>query len=511
MAEVKLSKFVSNIAKNCEIENKIAGKGNLKISLFDENDSVLAVVSLYVSIPQFFEKKAKGSLVKKTSTNKDIIETNYEMKIELLNSIKADLSKQKHSLEEMLAEERKYIESLENKIHDMNKDYADSMKRSQERDSQLMQKLNMIMKENTELQRVNCRLNNDDQEKENAIFYLKENLNKLKLVNSASFAVEYKKRLDEITELYYKSEKERDSLQLVIKGSDEVAEKIIKSSNSSSCHLEAHNKALLKDIKDLQDELKFYRLQHSQSKIEEETRNSQATSSEALQKKSEKVKTLKTTLQSLQNDLLFTRAELSSFKSQLSISKLDLDSAKTEICDFSKRISSLEGTKERLELELIQLKCSSLKSLKEEKLKLDDIDKMLNKYFSDQSLENLFVKISSGLYVYGTRKVNVMIKKGNLICKENGIYMFIDEFIKRDEGFFCRSSSIYSPLSGLKESFVMPSRVGKTNSLVSHLVSPRQGMRLGFSADFDREERTIERNFQLSIAKKKEMLQQKYG
>ena len=296
----------------------------------------------------------------------------------------------------------------------------------------------------------------------------------MNLINSNDFISEYKKKIDEITEMYYKSEKERDSLQLLLKDSDEVIEKIIKSSNTSSNHLENHNKLLLKDIKDLQDELKFYKLQQSEEKIDEQYTKS------FLEKKNEKISKLKAKIENLEKDF---------------------SNAKNEISELSKRITVLQNDKEKLELELVDLKCKSIQALKLERTRIDEIDMMLEKYFSDQNLENLFVKISTGLYVYGTKKVNVLIKSENLICRVGGGYLLIDEFIKQEQfNKSCRRClSNVSPLNSGRNSFIFPSNHCKTNSLISHLVSPKQRTRMTMSFDIENimQLKTIEENFKL--------------
>ena len=344
------------------------------------------------------------------------------------------------------------------------------------------------MKDKTELQLINFNLSNEIQEKENAIFYLKEHLNKINLINSVDCFSNYRKKFEEITELYNKSEKDRDSLQLVIKGSEETPEKIVNSSSNSLRHLENHNKMLMKEMEDLQHEIKFLKLQQTELKINEEEITTR------LKSKSDKIKSL---------------------KKDLTINQSDSISSKTEVAELTQRIALLHTENEKLEREMIDLKCSSLHSIKFESSQTDCIDSMLKKRFTDQRLENPFVKTASGLYAYGTKKVNVSMKKGNLICKVGGDSISIDEFIKREQRDrnYSRSSSITSPLSGLKKNFgSFSNRHGKANSLVYHLVSPKQGGRDGLSLDLTTltNEKLPERNFSQDTSKKRQKLKRKY-
>ena len=63
--------------------------------------------------------------------------------------------------------------------------------------------------------------------------------------------------------------------------------------------------------------------------------------------------------------------------------------------------------------------------------KLDEIDHQLEQYLFQQGIENLFVKMAHGVYLYGTKRVNISLKKDNrLICRTGGGYTPIDQFLK---------------------------------------------------------------------------------
>ena len=474
MVEIELVEFQSNTPSISEVENKIDSKNLLTIKLKDFEKNTSGLISLKLKIPFFdssnFSKKCtcpeKFYNTHEKPFKKPICtERKYEMtieqlkvKIELLSSIKDDLSKQKKSLEEILFEERKYTENLEKKEKQLSHDFSESLKRSEERDFQFVEKLNFIINENTDLQNLNFKLSCEVQEKENIIFYLQENHKRLNLMNSDNHLNDYIEKLEKITDLYHNSEKERDLLQMKLKGSNENTEKLLKSTNSSSSHLENNNKLLLKDIKELQDELKFYKLQQSQVKIEE------ANFKETLENKEEKIKNLNKFIEEYQKQL---------------------SSSKNEIFELSKKTTTMQLEKERLELEIVELRYKSAQNTKLEKTKHDEIDLLIDKYFNDQSLENLFVKISNGLYICGSKKVNVSIKKGNLICRVGGGYMMIDEFIKQEQMGKTngRCLSITSPVNSSRVAFSFPNKHNKTKSLVSYLVSPKEKNSAALSFD----------------------------
>lgn len=58
------------------------------------------------------------------------------------------------------------------------------------------------------------------------------------------------------------------------------------------------------------------------------------------------------------------------------------------------------------------------------------IDKLLTAYLAANDQPNLFVKNSDGAYIYGNKKVGVLVRNGSLVVRVGGGYMCIDEFIR---------------------------------------------------------------------------------
>lgn len=451
MAELELVEFQSLSPNVFEIKTDMENNGILKVKILDQLENIFGVLSLKIKTVENIFICAPTDKCSGQDCNlvKNSIELDqYKMKIDLLDSIKQDLIQQKVSLQEMLVQERNYINALETKAQNLSKDYSDSLKRSEEREKQFIKRLNCAIKENSDMQKSFYVLSCELQKKENAIFYLQEELKRLKLINSVESLEDYTKKIQEITDLYYKSEKERDALQVILKDSGEITEKILKSTSNSSSYLESNNKILLKDIKDLQEELKFYKIQHTQLKIEQESLQ------ELLKSKTKQISSLESKVQDYQTDNINKRAQLS---------------------DLSQKFTILQEEKNAIEIEIMDLKSKSAQNPKPEKIKNEDIDLMLDKYFSSQGLDNNFIKVSSGLYFYGNRKINVSVKNENLVCRVGGGYMIIDEFIKSElsEKNNARSSSITSPLNSFRNTFTFCANHGKTKSLISHLVSPK--------------------------------------
>lgn len=102
-----------------------------------------------------------------------------------------------------------------------------------------------------------------------------------------------------------------------------------------------------------------------------------------------------------------------------------------ECSELKKRILDLSKNTDSLEREVTELKCKSITARKLEKLRLDEIDISLENYLSDQGIENLFIKLARGVYLYGTNKVSMSLKQDNtLLCRIGGGYSPIDQFLK---------------------------------------------------------------------------------
>jgi chromosome segregation ATPase len=382
------------------------------------------------------------------------LEEQQKIKVNMLSSIKEDLSRQKVSLEKLLRDERTYSEELENRINTMKKQYSEVLQRSEESTQSLMHKLSILTSENQSLQMENMELNLKLKEKEALVFYLEENLNRIKLTNSDILIEEYKKRTEELSDLYNKSEKDRDYLQVILKNSTEATDKIIKSDPASQ--LEENNKTLLKDIKDLQDELKFHKMQKSELKLE--------------------------------NSILKEKNLLFKDPGQDKLDYTNLNLKLQEIENVNKNLTQelkiVQEHKEKLEKEMDEYKCKVMQSVRLERNHIDDTDLAMEKYFIGQGLENLFVKISTGLYVFGTKKVNISMKNEKIICRVSGCYYSIEEFLRLDL-IEKKNFVVSSPVSSKRETFTFTGKPSKANSLVSHLVSPTNKGRFRLSLDFE--------------------------
>lgn len=406
------------------------------------------------------------------------MEPQQQIKLDLINSLKDDLSKQKSILEQLLHDERKYSEDLENRIQQMNSDYSVILQRSENSAQSFITKINSLVSESESLQKENLDLKLKLKEKEDQIFYLEENLNKFKLCNFNGLAEEYKKRIEEISELYSKCDKDRENLQKILKGSNDQPEIIIK--NQSVVELEDINKNLCKTIKDLNDEIKFYKMQQMEIKLENTVLR------EKNQEYEKSINELMTYTKGIEVESTNLKEKFQSTTQKLEKIAEEAETFKSDKENLSNELKNVQSQKEKLEKEMDEFKCKVMHSAKLERSNIDDVDLALEKYFADQGLENLFVKFSTGLYVYGTRKVNVSLKNGNIVCRVNGNYYLIEEFLKIDKPEKKVTRTVLgSPVNSRNKAFNFTASHNKTSSLVSHLVSPSNKARLRLSFDFE--------------------------
>ena len=128
------------------------------------------------------------------------------------------------------------------------------------------------------------------------------------------------------------------------------------------------------------------------------------------------------------------------------IEKLNIENKEIaeECSELKHRILNLTKNNEILEREITDIKCKNITARKLEKIRLDDIDFSLENYLSEQRIENLFVKLAHGVYLYGTKQVNISLRNDNrLICRIGGGYMPIDQFLKLNQNTEIEEMSKY--------------------------------------------------------------------
>ena len=143
-------------------------------------------------------------------------------------------------------------------------------------------------------------------------------------------------------------------------------------------------------------------------------------------------------IHSLKNEIVEKNCEIAQLSQKLEDKNVETEVISSEnkeiiqeCAELKKRIIALTKTVDVLEREITNIKCKNITERKIEKIKLDKIDFALEQYLCEQGIENLFVKMAHGVYLYGTKRVNIFIKNDNrLICRTGGGYTPIDQFLK---------------------------------------------------------------------------------
>lgn len=55
---------------------------------------------------------------------------------------------------------------------------------------------------------------------------------------------------------------------------------------------------------------------------------------------------------------------------------------------------------------------------------------MLGEFLNRNPVPIKFMRQEEGVYLFGTKRINIKIQKGRLLCRVGGGFLYIDEFIK---------------------------------------------------------------------------------
>lgn len=107
---------------------------------------------------------------------------------------------------------------------------------------------------------------------------------------------------------------------------------------------------------------------------------------------------------------------------------------KNEVVDLRREINRLydiianEGTKIEPPVEKVVKK-----EVKYKGIRGDNIDQMLADFVNQSNCKIDFERIDSGLYLFGTKRINIKILNGKLVVRVGGGFMVINEFISKEE------------------------------------------------------------------------------
>ena len=369
----------------------------------------------------------------------------FEFQLEKQKSLNSDLAQEKNNLEEMISCEREYIQNLEKKINEVGLDYNKSLEKSEERDSDFVHRLSDIMKENTKLHQKNQKLRFKLQEKDNHILTLQEDFDKIKI--------------EDFKEAYNVSESGNFFYGEILssqKKIEELYQKIFKAEEGQKFFVNENVVTMTKGISELNKEIsslkeKTIDYEHQITSLKQENNLLQTelnTTAKKLSIAEEQVSAFQSkpkpefTIESFKDtfDNTFDSENSSSVVLKTVKNKENLSTSENEkIKDLNKTIQGLnekialvQEEKQEVLLELSQIKCKLMQDIKLERIKIDEVDLLLEKFCFDHMIDNFFIKIFNGVYIYMSKQVSVSIKNGNLLCKHGGFSLTIDEFLKNE-------------------------------------------------------------------------------
>ena len=107
--------------------------------------------------------------------------------------------------------------------------------------------------------------------------------------------------------------------------------------------------------------------------------------------------------------------------------------ANTQSLDLLKQVRQLELENDTLKNYIIELKARVAVYVPHRDDPVDvKMAEFINNYPDRNKLKIMFLRESSGVYEFGSKRVNVRIEKGKILIRVGGGYMSIDEFLDQN-------------------------------------------------------------------------------
>ena len=393
-----------------------------------------------------FEALAQSQESKK---NTELLESKIEklnVKEKRLQNLNKSIMQEKNCVEEMLSHEREYIKTLEMKIKENLNVYSESLKKAEERDSVFVNRLSEIMKENSNLR----------QNAQKLKFCVEEGKNNGKSFEKKECGVcELNEKLVDSSDFYNLIRFSQENLEILYKNMCKVIKEYsVQAGFSVNKGLEIENEQLKIKLTDLNE--KCEEIQKELRIMTEEKAKFILESSEKDLKLDEKTRETEYLYQKIKQDTM----ENTILSDSLEIQPNSLDSSKdlienplklqekSQISDQEHKIKDLEVKNGKLATELFQLKSKTVQELKLERLKVDNLDLLIEKFCCENGFENLFIKVFSGLYLFRSKQVNISYEKNEILCRFGGFTTNITNFLKNEnqKGILISSNTNDKPI-----------------------------------------------------------------
>ncbi|OMJ87072.1 hypothetical protein SteCoe_11315 [Stentor coeruleus] len=406
---------------------------SLEISLNHEKES--HVNSYEILIEK--EKKLQNEYEKKINS--------LLTKIERFKQLNHSILQEKKCIEEQVNHERDYVKNLENKLKEATLSYSEALQKAEDRDSSFVCRLSELVRENSELNQTVHKMKFDIEEKNNYLYIIEEQLKR----KNECLCQELPAMNKKADEFYTIIRKSQESSQKMITDLCKNPEQNIENINSAFNSFKEENSNLTKELQMLLEKNTALAIEKETLKNENLEKNSRikeleteislyashisfdqptnlANTSKIFQESSENLE-IETSLNincliSLQNPL----EEL--IKSQ----EQKLIIQESTISELQEKIKCLEQENSKHLNEICQIKYKTIQDIKLERIKVDEVDLQLQKFCCDNFIENPFVKMLSGVYMYNKKQVSLLLKNNSLICKYGVVTNTIEEFLHVD-------------------------------------------------------------------------------
>ena len=362
------------------------------------------------------EINTKNKILSDLQQDSELTFEQYKIKLNNALGIISLLETQKNEILSLSLQEHEKNRVLENKFFEIKMKNAAVLEKIKANELEFMKESFMLQEE---LRKTKEILNNElcqKNLKEILISQLSFKLNNAK--NNETEPVEFQKKEEILTKQLQLSEKIRNNLQ-----------------NSIKDYENQELNKVCENCKDFQSKILFLTEElHKSHQILSETKADSYILSDLQEKavfQDNEIQCLLTEIQGKNQKILSLSGFLSEKASENENLLIENKEITQNCSELKQRILKLTKNIEILEKDLTELKCRNMSAKKLKKIRLDEVDFLLENYLSEQKIENLFVKMAHGVYLYGTKKVSITICNDNtLICRIGGGYLPIDQFLK---------------------------------------------------------------------------------
>lgn len=463
MFEFSLKSQEGNERISCNWEADNLSEGLYRLELFTGQERICSVLleiqfktqeyweyihNLHISLATLnialdHEKASNAKMCEIFAEKDKKLQAEYEKKIEILSEkverlkkVNTSMLQEKTCIEEMLNHERDYVKGFETKLKETTLSYTEALQKAEERDSCFVHRLSELMKENAELNQTIRQLKYDLQEKNDYLYNIEEDLRKKS--ESLDKELPY---LDNKSEDFYQtlSISQEKCVNLINELLRNPEESIDNFANSFYYIYQEENANLTKEIQALLDKntslssekeaLKTDNLEKTSRIKELETEISMYTSQISFDQQINPINSSKIITESPNNLDILSEININPTNSLPNFTDETIKTQEKIISDLQVKIKQLEEENSKILSELSQIKYKTIQEIKLERIKVDEIDLQLQKFCCDHMIENPFVKMLNGIYMYNSKQMNLVLRNNSLVCKYGVVSTPIEEFL----------------------------------------------------------------------------------